>query len=439
MKHPPSPTRVTSASRPANAAHAVKRRTLACRLVWCAAFFAAPAWAQAPAGLAPAAQTAAAAAPVVRVPSLQVTEVMTGLRGPWDLAFAPGGAMLFTEKCHGLSVRLPDGTVRKLFGNGPDYAVLAADLFCESQSGVHGIAVDPGFATGRRFVYLFSASNLSKEPRSNRVIRLAVANDWSRVSDRTDIVSDIAFKDARRVGGPGAHSGGRLRFGPDGQLWITTGDNHDPDLPQDPKRLGGKVLRVDVDGRAAPGNNAPPGFDARIYSYGLRNAQGIAFRPAGQPGAGQAFTTEHGPNHSDEVTALVAGGNGGWDPRKRDDLNCRDGYCGYSGTPRTMPMTDIERFPQAMRPVWNNRERSEGMGPAEFLSGSAWGAWNGQLAIGLMRAQRLDILALDASGKAAGVVTADLPATRWRSLVQGPDGALWGSSDDGRIQRIVPR
>ena len=75
MKHPPSPTRVTSASRPANAA---KRRTLARAWMGCAAFFAAPAWAQAPAGLAPAAQTAAAAAPVVRVPSLQVTEVMTG-------------------------------------------------------------------------------------------------------------------------------------------------------------------------------------------------------------------------------------------------------------------------------------------------------------------------------------------------------------------------
>ena len=250
---------------------------------------------------------------------------------------------------------------------------------------------------------------------------------------------DIAFKEAARLGGPGAHSGGRLRFGPDGYLWIATGDNHEPDLPQDPQRLGGKVLRVDVNGRAAPGNNAPAGFDARIYSYGLRNVQGIAFRPAGQPGAGRAFTTEHGPNHSDEVTALVAGGNGGWDPRKRDDLNCNDGYCGYSGTVKTMPMTDTERFPQAMRPLWNNRERSEGMGPAEFLSGSAWGAWNGQLAMGLMRGQRLDILMLDASGKATGVVTAEVPATRWRSLVQGPDGALWGSSDDGRIQRMAPR
>ena len=374
-----------------------------------------------------------------RVPALQVTEIMSGLRGPWDLAFAPGGAMLFTEKCHGLSVRLPDGSVRRLFGNGPEYALLAADLFCQGQSGVHGIAVDPGFTSGRRFVYLYSASNLSKDPRSNRVIRLAVAPDWSRVSDRTDIVPDIAFKEAARLGGPGAHSGGRLRFGPDGFLWITTGDNHDPDLPQDPKRLGGKVLRVDTDGRAAPGNNAPAGFDTRIYSYGMRNVQGIAFRPAGQPGAGQPYTTEHGPNHSDEVTALVAGGNGGWDPRNRSDLNCREGYCGYSGTVKTMPMTDAQRFPQAVLPVWNNQERSEGMGPAEFLSGAAWGARNGHLAMGMMRAQRLDILTVDANGKAAGVVTADLPATRWRSLVQGPDGALWGSSDDGRVQRVAPR
>ena len=386
----------------------------------------------------PATAQNTSAAPA-RAPALQVTEVMSGLRSPWDIAFAPGGAMLFTEKCHGLSVRLPDGSVRRLFGNGPEYAVLAADLFCQSQSGVHGIAVDPGFASGRRFVYLYSASNLSKEPRANRVVRLAVAADWSRVSDRTDIVPDIAFKEADRLGGPGAHSGGRLRFGPDGYLWITTGDNHEPDLPQDPKRLGGKVLRVDTDGRAAPGNSAPAGFDARIYTYGLRNVQGIAFRPAGQPGAGRAYTTEHGPNHSDEVTALVAGGNGGWDPRNRSSLNCNDGYCGYSGTVKTMPMTDTERFAQAIQPVWNNRERSEGMGPAEFLSGAAWGAWNGQLAMGFMGSQRLDILSLDASGKAAGVVTADVPAARWRSLVQGPDGALWGSSDDGRIQRVAPR
>ena len=236
-----------------------------------------------------------------------------------------------------------------------------------------------------------------------------------------------------------ADSGGRISFGPDGHLWIATGDNHDPGLPQDPKRLGGKVLRVDRDGKAAPGNNAPAGFDARIFTYGHCNVQGIAFRPVGQPGAGQAFVGEHGPNHSDEVTALVAGGNAGWDPQNRPDLRCSDGYCGYSGTVQTIPMTDLQRFPNAMRPSWNNNERSQGTGAVAFLEGPQWGAWNGRLAVGLMRDQRLDVLTLDARGMASGVETAKLPALRLRSLVPGPDGALRASTDDGQVLRIAPR
>lgn len=372
-------------------------------------------------------------------PTLSVTTVMADLRGPWDLAFAPDGAMFFTEKCHGLSVRLRDGRVVKLLGNSADYKLHSQDLFCQSQSGVHGVALDPEFAQGRRFVYVFSASNLSTNPRTNRVIRAKVSDDWSAVTDRVDIVKDIAFKEAAHLGGQGAHSGGRLRFGPDGYLWITTGDNHNPTLPQDPKRLGGKVLRVDRNGAAAPDNNAPVGFDPRIYSYGHRNPQGLAFRPAGQPGAGQAFAAEHGPNHTDEVTPLAAGGNAGWDPRDRPDLDCVDGYCGYAGNPRTMPMTDTQRFPKALTPAWTNQGRSQGMGPAEFLRGSQWKAWNGVLAVGLMRDQRLDLLTLSDAGMATTVSSADVPRARWRSLVQGPDGALWASTDDGRVLRIEPR
>lgn len=371
-------------------------------------------------------------------PTLDVMPVLEKLRGPWDLAFAPGGAMLYTEKCHGLWVRMPDGSKRHLFGT--EGALLPApDLFCEGQSGVHGVAVDPAFVQGQRRVYVFMASNLTREPRANRVVRLELNADWTSVSRRVDIVPDIAFKDARRVGGPGAHSGGRLRFGPEGYLWITTGDNHDPGLPQDPKRLGGKVLRVDRDGRAAPGNGAPAGFDPRIYTYGHRNVQGIDFRPPGQPGAGQAFAGEHGPNHTDEVTALVAGGNGGWDPQNRPDLRCNDGYCGYSGDAKTMPMTDTVRFPAALLPSWTNGGRSQGTGPIAFLDGAQWKAWNGRLAVGVMRDQRLELLALDARGMATASEAAPLPPLRLRSLVQGPDGALWASTDDGRILKITPR
>jgi glucose/arabinose dehydrogenase len=369
-------------------------------------------------------------------PTLTRSVFMSGLSGPWDMAFLPDGTMFFTEKCRGLSVRLPNGTVNRLLGMSgtSGYASTAGDLFCLGQSGMHGVAIDPDFANNRT-IYVFSASNLSSNPRTNRVLRLTVAPNFASVSGRTDIVTDIAFKDqANAVAGAGAHSGGRIRFGPDGYLYITTGDNHNATLPQDPQRLGGKVLRVDRNGAAAPGNNPPAGFDARIYTYGHRNVQGIAFRP----GSGQPFTAEHGPNHSDEVTPLVAGGNAGWDPQNRPGLNCPDKYCGYAGNVSTMPMTDTTRFPNAMRPSWTNNNASQGMGPATFLVGSQWKAWDGRLAVGIMGGNRLEVLELNAEGMAIGSTNAGLPATRYRSLVQGPDGNLYVATDGGEIWRVVP-
>ncbi|MCX8116018.1 MAG: PQQ-dependent sugar dehydrogenase, partial [Burkholderiaceae bacterium] len=299
---------------------------------------------------------------------------------------------------------------------------------------MHGVAIDPDFANNR-YIYVYSTSSLRTNPRTNRVLRLVVAPDFVSVSGRTDIVTDIAFKDqANAVGGAGAHSGGRIRFGLDGYLYVTTGDNHNATLPQDPQRLGGKVLRIDRNGAAAPGNNAPGGFDPRIYTYGHRNVQGIAFRP----GTGQPFTAEHGPNHSDEVTPLVAGGNAGWDPQNRPGLTCPDNYCGYAGNVSTMPMTDTARFPNAMRPSWTNNNASQGMGPATFLDGPQWKAWNGRLAVGIMGGQRIEVLELNPAGIAVGNTNAGLPAARYRSLVQGPDGNLYIATDAGEIWRVVP-
>ncbi len=289
---------------------------------------------------APAPAPPPAAPASTETPTLTRTVVMTGLNNPWDLAFTPDGAMLYTERCRGLSVRLASGSTVRLFGTSGS-SLVAPDLFCEGQSGVNGVAVDPDFGNGNRYVYVFMASNLNTNPRTNRVVRLSLSADNTSAAARTDIIDNIAYKDvANGVGGAGAHSGGRIRFGPDRYLYVTTGDNHNPTLPQDLARLGGKVLRVDRNGAAAPGNNTPAGGDPRIFTYGHRNVQGITFRPAGQPNAGQPFTSEHGPNHSDEVTPLVAGGNAGWDPQNRPGLSCPDNYCGYAGDPTTMPMTD---------------------------------------------------------------------------------------------------
>lgn len=369
-------------------------------------------------------------------PRVARTVVMSGLSSPWDMAFTPDGAMLFTEKCRGLSVRIADGTVRRLFGASGS-AVVARDFFCQGQSGMCGVAIDPEF-TRNRFIYVFMASNLDNT-KTNRVVRLTVDPAYTTVSTRRDIVADIPFKGSATFwGGAGAHSGGRIRFGPsDGFLYVTTGDNHNGPLPQDLTRLGGKVLRIDRDGRAAPGNNTPAGGDPRIFTYGHRNVQGISFRP----GTARPFASEHGPGHSDEVTPLVPGGNGGWDPKPEPGASCLGGYCGYTsnrkdGTPT--PMTDLARFPGAMRPSWNNNGVSEGMGPCEFLSGAHWQAWDGMLAVGFLRGARIVLLRLDAAGMTTKTTTVPgIPGERMRALVQGPDGALHVATDSGEIWRIA--
>jgi glucose/arabinose dehydrogenase len=361
---------------------------------------------------------------------------MSNLQSPWDMAFLPDGTMFFTEKCRGLSVRAPNGTLTRLFGTSGS-GLVASDFFCEGQSGMHGVAIDPQFASNR-YVYVYMSSSLSTNPRTNRVVRLVVNATNTSVSNRTDIVTNIAYKDvANAVGSAGSHSGGRIRFGPgDGYLYVTTGDNHNATLPQDPMRIGGKVLRIDRDGNAAPGNNPPAGFDPRIYTYGHRNPQGLTFRP----GTNQPFTAEHGPNHTDEVTALVAGGNSGWDPQNRSSLSCPDNYCGYAGNPTTMPMTDTTRFPNAMRAAWTNSGNSQGTGPATFLSGTQWKAWDGRLLVGVMGAGRLDLLDVNTAGTSATrSAFGTLPSARYRSLVQGPDGALYVATDSGEIWRVVPQ
>jgi len=363
------------------------------------------------------------------------TVVMSGLRDPWDLAFSPDGAMLFTEKCRGLSVRTSDGTVRLLFGTA-GAALEADDFFCQGQSGMLGVAIDPTFDENR-YVYVYMASNMGKV-KTNRVVRLSVDKAYSVVADRKDIVADIPFKQSfNRWGGAGAHSGGRIRFSPfDRYLYVATGDNHNGTLPQDLSRLGGKILRIDRDGKAATGNNTPSGGDPRIYTYGHRNVQGIAFRP----GTGRPFACEHGPGHDDEVTPLAAGGNCGWDPAPTKGVSCASDYCGYTsnkpdGTPTSM--TDLARFPAALKPSWNNRGVSEGMGPCVFLSGPHWKAWEGWLAVGFLRGARIELLQMDAGGMTIGTaIVTDLPKQRMRSLVLGPDGAIYVAIDAGEIWRL---
>ena len=391
-------------------------------------------------------------------------EVFQQTENPWDMAFLPNNTMFFTEKCKGLSVRLPSGSVNKLLGVGGSagYPAVKSDLFCDGQAGVQGVAIDPDFSQNR-YIYLFSSSkggNRTYGGYNNIVIRMKVNPSLDGIFDIVEIINDLGYKPLKSnhpFGGPGAHNGGRLRFGPDGFLYATIGDNHNGAGPQSPTELRGKLLRVDRDGNAAPGNNPPAGFDKRIFAYGFRNPQGIAFRP----GSGDVYLSENGPWHSDEVTKVVNGGNGGWDPR--DNVNgrgaCPDGYCGYSpnqmgALPPSeraafMSMTDLKAYPSAMKPAWNNNGLSQGMCGSVWLVGKQWKEWEGRLAVGYAgigihgtaTGNRIDILDIEKDGSSAKREELQWPtfAGRFRHLSQGADGALYVADEaSGNIYRVTP-
>ena len=394
-------------------------------------------------------------------PNLATEVALNKLELPWDMAFLPNGTMFFTEKCKGLSVQLPSGTVNKLHGIGGStgYSSSSADLFCDGQAGMMGVAVDPDFGKNR-LIYVFSSSKLN-DKLVNRVMRFTIDESLGSVSGRKDIVADIGYKPVATkhpFGGPGAHNGGRIRFGPaDGFLYVTTGDNHSGSAPQSPTYIGGKVLRIDRDGNPAAGNKPPAGFDPRVFAYGFRNPQGIAFRP----GDNLLFTAENGPWHSDEVSAVTNGGNGGWDPRPnvggRGD--CPDNYCGYSPNqmgamdPKErvafMPMTDLKTYPNALKPAWNNNGLSQGMFCNDFLTGKQWKDWDGQMIVGYTGigihgtpvGNRLDVLNISKDGLSATAIQVSWPTAtgRFRAAVQGPDGNLYVALEDqGVIYRVKP-
>lgn len=338
----------------------------------------------------------------------------------WAMAFLPDGSLLFTLR-QGELRRLVLGEDRSTRVAGTTDAAFAG-LFAQGQSGLMGVAVDPAFAENRR-VYLYF-SHEARGVKDNRVARFRLREDFA-LEDRADIVTGIPFKAAAtKDGEAGLHSGGRLHFGPDGFLYLTTGDNHNPTIPQDPEALGGKVLRFTSDGAPAPGN---PGIASKnlIWAMGFRNVQGIAFHPK----TGATFISEHGPNQDDEVTKLSAGSNGGWNPIGPDGR-----YNGYDGA----RMTDTTAIPDATLPVWVHAD-SQGMSDCAFLHGPIWKAWNDRLAVGFLAGKEITVLALNDA--LSGVTeTDDLPEVteRVRSLVVGPDDALYVSTDSGLILRYAP-
>jgi len=347
----------------------------------------------------------------VPAPPLTVTVVLSGLHRPWDLAFTPGGGMVFTEKAGAIRIRMPgSGEVRTLAD--------PVDAIVMDEGGMMGVAVDPAFSSNRR-IYTCFLSNADGAP-DVRVVRWRMNEGITTLTDRTDIVTGMPVSSGR-------HSGCRPRFGPDGRLWIGTGDAAMPTVPQSPTSLGGKVLRVDTDGAGVPGN-APAPFDPRIYTYGHRNVQGIAFTPGGR-----AYSIEHGTGRDDELNRLVAGANYGWDPRPLSGPMFYD---------ESRPMTDTARHPGARTAVWSSGDPTIAPSGGAFISGSRWEEWDGALAMAVLKDHHLRVLKLDGAGaKVTTQWTSITDQGRLRVAVMYPaNGSLYIATDEdpGRILRVRP-
>ena len=222
-----------------------------------------------PSGTAPA--TAEPARPAVVARELAV---------PWGLAFLPDGSALVTLRDRGEVLQVREGEEPRSLGR-------VDGVVAQGEGGLLGIAVSPRFAQdGAVFVYLTAADD-------NRVVRLRLAD--GALTPEAVVVDGIPRA--------GNHNGGRLAFGPDGYLYVATGDAGHPARSQDPESLGGKILRVDADGRAAPDNP----FGTRVWSLGHRNVQGLAWDTAGR-----MFASEFGQNTWDELNLIEPGANYGW-------------------------------------------------------------------------------------------------------------------------------
>ncbi|HIA91969.1 TPA: PQQ-dependent sugar dehydrogenase [Candidatus Saccharibacteria bacterium] len=332
------------------------------------------------------------------LPEFSRITLVDNLTKPWDVAVSAAGEVFFTEK---------GGTISRLVNGKRKVIAAPLDARVEGEAGMMGLALDSDFETNR-FLYACFASNSDSQP-DVRVVRWQVAQDANSLIDRTDIITGIPYNLSTF---PGRHSGCRVRVDTGGVVWVGTGDAAIGTTPQNPRSLGGKVLRVDRDGSGIEGNIGGE-FDERIFSFGHRNVQGLALG-----GDGFGYSAEHGSDVDDELN-MLATGNFGWDPVP--------GYT-ESGT----PMTDLDSYPNAIEAVWLSGDPTIAVSGAEFIEGEQWGLLNGAVLLAVQKDQHVRALLFndDARSVAQEFEVLD-DIGRVRSVVQAPNQDIYITTDNG--------
>lgn len=335
---------------------------------------------------------------------VRVEIVADNLTIPWSIDWLPDETILFTERSGDLRI-IQHGILL-------EEPLLSLDVG-GVEGGMLGITVDPKYSENN-FIYLYYTYN-ELLSTSNKLVRYQLSNGI--------LVEDKILLD-KIPGGP-FHDGGRIQFGPDGKLYITTGEAGQPNLSQDVDSLGGKILRINSDG-TIPDDN--PWGNSPVYSMGHRNPQGIDWDESGN-----LFATEHGPSGwrgvaHDEVNRIVAGANYGW--------------------PHIIGDEEKENL---QNPILHSGEDTWAPSGSEFYQGDKIPQWTGKYFIATLRGNHLHMIEFDLQNNlvASHQKLFQNEFGRLRDVQTGPDGFLYilTSNQDGRgspkinddkILRIVP-
>ena len=336
------------------------------------------------------------------VPTLKTETIVGGLVNVWDIGFLPNGTMLYTERPGRLSA-FKDGKSRVI--------QKVSKVFAEGEGGLLGLAIDTKYSENSNIFVCYDGKVGDK--LNVKVKRIKLDYELKVVEDK-DIITDIPANES------GRHSGCRIRMDNEEHLWVGAGDTASSGISQNHKSLGGKMLRVDRDGKGVEGNMGGD-FDPRIFNFGHRNLQGIALFNKPIDGV-YGYSAEHGTDVDDEINLLIKG-NFGWDPGPGYDEN--------------VPMTDLKKYPDAKKAIWSSGDSTIAVSGATLIEGEQWGSYNGALAVAVLKDQKLNIYSIDKGYKVTNLDSILKDFGRLRSVIQGPDGNLFITTDNNKNDKII--
>ncbi|WP_395809246.1 PQQ-dependent sugar dehydrogenase [Daejeonella sp.] len=342
--------------------------------------------------------------------AIQSKILVNGLKRPWGMTVLPDGRLLITEKAGVMKIVTTSGTVSEPITGLPE-------VNSAGQGGLLGLTIDPDF-TKNRMVY-WSFSEKSASGNLTAIAKGTLSSDEKRIENVTVIYR------ANPAHPSTGHYGGRILVDKTGNLLITTGERSSLETRPQAQFLtsaNGKVIRITKDGKPAPGNPFLNNPEAKpeIYSYGHRNVQNLAFHPA----TGDIWTAEFGPRGGDELNLIKPGNNYGW-PIITYGIE-------YSGAKIGDAIQQKEGMVQPVY-YWDPVISPSGM---SFYSSNTIPEWKNNLFIGSLSGMHVLRLVIK-NNKVIGEerLLAD-QKQRFRSVIEGKDGALYAITDEGRLYRL---